>query len=408
LDEAGNHHGSVTVLRDVTAEKKAEDENFKHEKLNSISLLAGGIAHDFNNMLTAILGNLSVARMNMAADDENAKKLLAAETAALQAKSLTQQLLTFSKGGVPSLEITTIDQVVEESAQFVLRGSNVKCEVKKEKGLWAVDADKGQISQVVNNLIINADQAMPSGGTITVKLRNCILRNAEVPGLKPGKYVCIEVADQGIGIRPENMKRVFDPYFTTKDDGNGLGLASSYSIVRSHFGAIRVESEVDRGTSFYVYLPKTTKHHETLPTNQKPDTKEPDTIHKGSGRILVMDDMEAMMLVAGEILNALGYEVAFATNGEEAIEAYKKAKESGNPFDAVVFDLTVPGGMGGEEASNILIEYDPALIAIASSGYSTSNIMSDYKDSSFKTVVPKPYRIKEMSDALHQVLHQEE
>jgi len=405
LDEAGNHHGSVTVLRDVTAEKKAEDENFKHEKLNSISLLAGGIAHDFNNMLTAILGNLSVARMNMAADDENAKKLLAAETAALQAKSLTQQLLTFSKGGVPSLEITTIDQVVEESAQFVLRGSNVKCEVKKEKGLWAVDADKGQISQVVNNLIINADQAMPSGGTITVKLRNCILRNAEVPGLKPGKYVCIEVADQGIGISPENMKRVFDPYFTTKDDGNGLGLASSYSIVRSHFGAIRVESEVDRGTSFYVYLPKTTKHHETLPTNQKPDTKEPDTIHKGSGRILVMDDMEAMMLVAGEILNALGYEVAFATNGEEAIEAYKKAKESGNPFDAVVFDLTVPGGMGGEEASNILIEYDPALIAIASSGYSTSNIMSDYKDSSFKTVVPKPYRIKEMSDALHQVLH---
>jgi CheY-like chemotaxis protein len=157
-----------------------------------------------------------------------------------------------------------------------------------------------------------------------------------------------------------------------------------------------------------VYLPKTTKHHDTLPTNQKPAKKEPETIHKGSGRILVMDDMEAMMLVAGEILNVLGYEVAFATNGEEAIEAYKKAKESGDPFDAVVFDLTVPGGMGGEEASNILIEYDPELIAIASSGYSTSNIMSNYKDSAFKAAVPKPYRIKEMSDALHQVLHQEE
>jgi PAS domain S-box-containing protein len=408
LDKAGNHHGCVTVLRDITWQKKMEDENFKQEKLNSISLLAGGIAHDFNNMLTAILGNLSVARMNMAEDDKNSKKILAAETAALQARSLTQQLLTFSKGGVPSFEITTIDQVVEESAQFVLRGSNVKCEVEKEEGLWAVDADKGQISQVVNNLIINADQAMPAVGTITVKLGNCILRHAEVPALKAGEYVCIEVADQGIGIRPENMKRVFDPYFTTKDDGNGLGLASGYSIVRSHHGAIRVESEVDRGTSFYVYLPKTTKHHDTLPTNQEPAKKEPETIHKGSGRILVMDDMEAMMLVAGEILNVLGYEVAFATNGEEAIEAYKKAKESGDPFDAVVFDLTVPGGMGGEEASNILIEYDPELIAIASSGYSTSNIMSNYKDSAFKAAVPKPYRIKEMSDALHQVLHQEE
>lgn len=405
LDGAGNHHGSVTVLRDITAQKKKEDENFQQEKLHSISLLAGGIAHDFNNMLTAILGNLSVARMNMAEDDENAKKLLAAETAALQARSLTQQLLTFSKGRVPSLAITAIDRVVEESAQFVLRGSNVKCEVEKEEDLWAVYADQGQISQVVNNLIINADQAMPAGGTITVKLRNCILRHAEVPDLKAGEYVCIEVADQGIGISPENLQRVFDPYFTTKDDGNGLGLASSYSIVSSHHGAMTVESDLARGTSFYVYLPRTTKHPDSVPTKQDPPRKEPETIHKGTGRILVMDDMEAMMLVAGEILNVLGYEVAFATNGAEAIDAYKQAKESGDPFDAVVFDLTVPGGMGGEEACNILIDYDPKLIAIASSGYSTSNIMSNYQNSAFKAVVPKPYRIKEMSDVLYQVLH---
>lgn len=409
LDDEGMNHGCVTVLRDITKQKKVEEELFQNEKLNSISLLASGIAHDFNNMLTAILGNISVVRMDTNEDDKNSKKLLAAETAALQAKSLTQQLLTFSKGGAPSLEVTTIEQLVEESAQFILRGSNVKCEVRKEDSIWAIEADRGQISQVVNNLIINADQAMPSGGTITLKLKNCRLRHAEVPGLKVGEYVCIQVVDQGVGISPENMKRIFDPYFTTKDQGNGLGLASSHSIIRSHYGSMTVESELGAGTCFSVYLPKAkgTVVAEK-PKEEAATGKKAETIHKGKGRILVMDDMEAMMMVAGEILNALGYEVEFTTNGEEAIEAYKKAKESGNPFDAVVFDLTVPGGMGGEEASEILIEYDPDLIAIASSGYSTSNVMSDYENSPFSAVVPKPYRIKEMSDALHGLLNKDD
>lgn len=405
FDDEGQHHGCVTVLRNITKQKKTEEELFQNEKLNSISLLASGIAHDFNNMLAAILGNISVVRMDIDEEDKNAEKLLAAENAALQAKSLTQQLLTFSKGGAPSLELTTIDQLVEESAQFILRGSNVKCEVEKKAPLWAVDADKGQISQVVNNLIINADQAMPEGGTITLKLLNCRLRHGEVPTLKAGEYVCIQVIDRGTGISAENMKRIFDPYFTTKKEGNGLGLASSYSIIRSHHGAMTVDSEVGQGTCFSVYIPKTDKPASTVPESEsKTDKREPEKIHKGGGRILVMDDMEAMMMVAGEILNALGYEVAFSTNGEEAIEAYKKAKESGKPFDAVVFDLTVPGSMGGEEASNILIEYDPDLVAIASSGYTNSNVMSDYKNSAFKAVVPKPYRIKEMSDALNRVL----
>ncbi len=405
-DEEGQQHGCVVVMRDITQQKKTEEERFQYEKLNSISLLAGGIAHDFNNMLTAILGNISVARMNMNEQDDNAQKLLAAENAALQAKSLTQQLLNFSKGGMPSLEITTIDQVVKESAQFVLRGSNVKCLIEEQDALWSTEVDKSQISQVINNLIINADQAMPTGGIITLKLRNCRLDHAEVGSLKAGEYVCIEVADQGVGISPENMKHIFEPYYTTKVDGDGLGLASSYSIIRSHKGAITVESEPGSGTCFSVYLPTTKASSDAASVPQQASPNTPETIHKGSGRILVMDDMEAMMLVAGEILNALGYEVAFATNGEEAIGAYKQAKESGKPFDAVVFDLTVPGGMGGEEACNLLIDYDPALIAIASSGYTTSSVMSDHKNSSFKAVVPKPYRIKEMSDALHRVLNE--
>ena len=407
LDDGGERHGCVTVLRDITLHKKAEDELFKAEKLNSISLLAGGIAHDFNNMLTSILGNISMVRIELDEGHEHSTKLDAAEKAALQAKSLTQQLLTFSKGGTPILEVTSVYDMVEECAQFVLRGSNVKCEVKSDDKLWPVDADKGQISQVVNNLLINADQAMPRGGTITLRLRNLRVRHAEVPSLDSGEYVCIEVRDEGTGISPENLKRIFDPYFTTKDSGNGLGLASSYAIINSHKGTITVDSSVGHGSIFRVYLPKSTrplqaKAEAHKATEENKPSKE--TIHHGKGRILVMDDMEAMMMVAGEILTVLGYEVEYSTNGEEAVAAYKAAKDAGNPFDAVVFDLTVPGGMGGEEASNLLKEYDPGLIAIASSGYTTSNVMSDYKNSAFAAVVPKPYRIKEMSDALHNVL----
>lgn len=406
LDDEGRRHGCVTVLRDITQQKKAEDELFKAEKLSSISLLAGGIAHDFNNMLTAILGNISMVRIDLEDSDKNNTKLVAAENAALQAKSLTKQLLTFSKGGTPVLEVTTVSEMVDECAQFILRGSNVKCTVERDDDLWAVDADKGQISQVVNNLIINADQAMPEGGKIDIRMRNLRVRHAEVPALDSGDYVCIEVKDEGTGIAPENLKRIFDPYFTTKENGNGLGLASSYSIINGHKGTITADSAVGSGSAFRVYLPKSqTPIDSPKPAKKKAESGK-EKIHRGKGRILVMDDMEAMMMVAGEILTVLGYDVEYSTNGEEAIHAYKEAKDSGNPFDAVVFDLTVPGGMGGEEAADILIQYDPDLIAIASSGYTTSNVMSDYKNSAFKAVVPKPYRIKEMSDALHDVLNE--
>ncbi|HBR93839.1 MAG TPA: hypothetical protein DEA90_06705 [Opitutae bacterium] len=407
VNEDGERHGCVTILRDLSQQKKTEDELFKAEKLNSISLLAGGIAHDFNNMLSSILGNISMVRMELDDDHKHSTKLGAVEKAALQAKSLTQQLLTFSKGGAPVLEVTTVSKMVEESAQFILRGSNVKCSVEKDPDLWAVDADKGQISQVVNNLIINADQAMPNGGSINIHLRNLQVRHAEIPALPSGQYVCIEVTDNGTGISSENLKKIFDPYFTTKERGNGLGLASSYSIIHSHKGTITAESSIGNGSTFRVFLPKSPHSLQKKTEAPNTQTKEPakEKIHRGKGRILVMDDMEAMMRVAGEILSLLGYQVEYSTNGDEAIAAYKAAKEAGKPFDACVFDLTVPGGMGGEEAASILLEYDPGLVAIASSGYTTSNVMSDYKNSAFKAVVPKPYRIKEMSDTLHHLLN---
>ena len=406
FDDEGRHHGCVTVLRHITQQVEAEDELLKAEKLSSISLLAGGIAHDFNNMLTTILGNISMVRIDLDRKDKNSSRLIAAEKATLQAKSLTQQLLTFSKGGTPLLEEATISEMVDECAQFILRGSNVKCTVERDDDLWTVKADKGQISQVVNNLIINANQAMPEGGTIEIRMRNLRVLHAEVPALDSGDYVCIAVKDNGSGIAPENLERIFNPYFTTKKDGNGLGLASSYSIINRHKGTITADSTVGTGSVLRVYLPKShSPIDETKPVTTKVrDTPVRETIHRGKGRILVMDDMEAMMIVAGEILTLLGYEVEYSTDGEEAIHAYKTAKDTGNPFDAVVFDLTVPGGMGGEEAADILKQYDPKLIAIASSGYSTSNLMSDYKNSSFNAVVPKPYRIKEMGDALHNVL----
>ncbi|MEM7790041.1 MAG: response regulator [Verrucomicrobiota bacterium] len=401
LDDNSGNHGCVVVIRDVTNQKRAEDERFQSEKLRSISLLAGGIAHDFNNILTAVVGNISVARMDVDETDKVAPRLEAAEKAALQARSLTQQLLTFSKGESLALAATTIDELVEDSVLFMLRGSNVKCEIEKDDSLWAVEADQGQISQVVNNLTINADQAMPNGGVISIKLSNVQVNTNEIRSLKSGSYVCLRVKDQGTGISPDNIKRIFDPYFTTKQEGNGLGLASSYSIVQRHGGTMTVESVPGEGATFKVYLPRTTK---PVVKAKEEKVEEATEIQSGSGRILVMDDMEAMMLVAGEILKVLGYEVDFSTNGQEAIDLYKKAKEAGNPFDAVVFDLTVPGGMGGEEACKILRQYDPSLIAIASSGYTTSNVMSDYQGAGFKAVVPKPYRIKEMSAALQRIL----
>lgn len=409
FDEEGSRHGCVTVLRDITKQKIAEEELYKSENLNSVSLMTGGIAHDFNNILTSILGNISIARLRMDENEEISVKLLAAEKAALQAKSLTQQLLTFAKGGVPVKEISSIGELVEESTNFIMRGSNVSCKINRAPDLWHAEVDKGQIAQVVNNLVINADQAMPDGGSIEVILANAQLNNGEVEGLDAGDYVKIEVQDSGSGIPPDQLNKVFEPYFTTKSDGNGLGLASSFSIIKGHGGLITVESELGKGSCFRVYLPRSQNEPtpdlvEEDPVIEEPTHESDDESSSAGKRILVMDDMEDMMMVAAEILKVLGYEVECTSDGSEAIEAYKKAKESGNPFDAVVFDLTVPGGMGGEEASNILLEYDPNLKAIASSGYSTSNIMSDCSESAFSAVVPKPYRITEMADALKRVI----
>ncbi len=410
----------LIVLRDVSGRTEPEGEptreqeqelgaggageGLQNETLQSISQLAGGIAHDFNNILTAVLGNLSMVRMALGPAHGEAGKLLSAEKAALQAQGLTRQLLTFSKGGAPEIEATTLDELVRDCAEFILRGSNVRFELLNDPALWAVDADKGQISQVINNLVINADQAMPDGGVLTLGLENRNLAEEDVPGLDPGCYVCLAVRDNGTGIPPDVLERVFDPYFTTKKSGNGLGLASCLSIVQRHAGTITVDSEPGVGATFQVFLPKSKEPDAGMPVGTA-GANEEELPPKGSGRILVMDDMDGMKRVAGEILTVLGYDVCLTGDGAEAIQAYREAMEAGEPFCAVVLDLTVPGGMGGEEACWQLREYDPALVAVASSGYSTSNVMSEWKAHGFDAVVAKPYRIRDMGWVLHRLMN---
>lgn len=386
---------------DITDRKKMEAELLKAQKLESLGLLAGGIAHDFNNFLMAILGNISLARLEANSPENLSERLMAAERACLRAKDLTQQLLTFSKGGTPIRKLTSIAELIKESAEFVLRGSNARCQFSIADDLWPVEIDVGQMSQVIQNLIINADQALPDGGTITIRAQNVTLDEGNVLPLKAGRYVKISIEDQGIGIPREHLSKIFDPYFTTKQKGSGLGLSIVYSIIKKHDGHITVRSELGRGTTFTIYLPASGE----APTRETPETmKTEDASSACGGRILVMDDEDIIRDVTRHILEQLGYDVALARDGEEAIQIYQQAQQCGRPFDAVIMDLTVPGGMGGKEAIKRLRTIDPHVKAIVASGYSNDPIMAHYQAHGFDGVITKPYRIEELRQVLYRVL----
>jgi PAS domain S-box-containing protein len=375
------------------AAEKSRSEMLKIQKLESLGILAGGIAHDFNNLLAAILSNVQLVSCKLTRGMDGSADLKAVENATLKAANLTKQLLAFSKGGTPVKQTAVLSEIITETVEFVLRGSSVRCEYNFPADLWAVEIDGGQISQVIQNLVINACQAMPGGGVIKVSVSNQVVPPGNEMMLSAGNYVKVEIKDQGKGIPAEDLTRIFDPYFTTKKKGNGLGLSSCYYILKNHDGYIGVRSQVGTGSTFYFYLPALLENCISL---KKADP----LVTQGHGRILLMDDEPLIRDSVREFLESCGYQVLVAEDGWTAVGLYKQMKEALTPFDVVIMDLTIPGGMGGKEAVKHILSLDPQARVIVSSGYSNDPVMSDYQRYGFCNVVTKPYRMEELSEKI--------
>ena len=399
---AGKHNVTeiVCVAKDITKIKELEEELQKLRKLESVGLLAGGIAHDFNNLLQGVFGYISMARISVD-DREKALAVLGkAEMALNNAVSLTGQLLTFSMGGKPVKKRIALPAVIGNSVDFAMSGSRSDCRITVAKDLWQVEADQGQIGQVIQNIVINSREAMPEGGTVEISAGNVDLPPGDNPLLpEGGKFVRIAIRDSGTGISERHLSRIFEPYFTTKPKGSGLGLATSFSIVRNHGGTIDVKSEAGKGSTFSIYLPARGAGEE-LPKEPRAGAAAPGR----KGRILVMDDEELVRDVAMGLIDALGHEAECAENGEAAIEKFRQARRSGTPFDIVILDLTIRGGMGGEEAIGKLREIDPDVTAIVSTGYSDNPVVSDYRSYGFTTFLNKPYTIHSLKESLDSLL----
>ncbi|MBN1176167.1 MAG: PAS domain S-box protein [Dehalococcoidales bacterium] len=389
------------ALHDITLEAEhelLEQERLRSDKLKSISTLAGGIAHDFNNLLTGIMGNIGLAKTYAGSSEKASETLEEAEKAAMHARDLTQQLLTFARGGKPVKKTVDIAGLIKESATFALRGSAAMLELSLPDDLFPTEVDEGQINQVIHNLVINADEAMPAGGTVNIRGMNTVLKKVSALPLPRGRYVRIDIQDSGIGISKAHLQRIFEPYFTTKKKGSGLGLSSAYSIIKNHGGYILAESTKNKGTTFHIYLPASGKV-----ARIKSEPKQDNSATVG-GRVLVMDDDETIRKMLSNMLKLAGYKAEITSDGAETLEKYAQALKEGKPFDAVIMDLTIPGGMGGKEAVGKLLKIDPAARVIVSSGYATDPIMSEHKKHGFSAVISKPYSVKELEETLHSLL----
>lgn len=396
-DKNGKALHTLCSMEDITERKRMEEELFRAEKHESLGVLAGGIAHDFNNFLTAIMGNLSIISLEAEPESEIAVSVDAAEQAVSLAQRLTSQLLTFSRGDKTSIETVAVENILTDAAGFASRGSNVKCEFDIAEDLRPVDVDVDQILQVFHNIVVNAVQAMPDGGTIKISVANHRLTKDDDSPLDPGDYLLLEIQDEGKGISEENLPRIFDPYFTTKDSGTGLGLAISYSIIRKHDGVLRVQSELGVGTSFHIYLPAS--------KGEISKTPRPALVsHSGTGRVLVMDDEDLVRLTAARILSRCGYEAVEAADGKEACQLYADALKEGKRFDLALLDLTVHGGQGALDIMPELLKLDPDLKAVVSSGYPDNSVMVDYEKHGFAAAIVKPYHASELCQTVGAVL----
>lgn len=394
-DRRGSIIGAVLSLRDVTEQRRVEAELFKARNLKLLGVLAGGIAHDFNNILTGILGSLSILQLKAAG--EYLDLITEAQDACGVAKGLSHQLLTFSSGGSPVVKVMDLRNLLLRAAEFAARGSSTRCVFDLGESPLVVNIDKDQIAQVVQNLVINAVQAMPQGGEIKVRALVVTLGEHQLPPLAAGPYVRVTVEDQGTGITPENLQHIFDPYFSTKASGRGLGLSVCHSIMLKHGGLISAVSKPGSGSAFTLHFPALSAEALAVESGQP-------ALAAGSGRVLVMDDEAVVTTVSTRMLKLLGYKADFVEDGRAAVEAYRKAHESGKPYDAVILDLMIPGGMGGKEALCRLKAINPDVKALVSSGYSDHPIMSEYADYGFAGALCKPYRIAEVSEALRRIL----
>ncbi len=405
----GNLHGT---LLDITERQQIEEELLKVRKLESIGVLAGGIAHDFNNLLTVVMGNTALARRELPADHGVQHYLRFSENAANRARELTKRLLTFAKGGEPVRSATDLRTILTEVVEFVLHGSNVRCHFDIAESLWAADVDSGQIGQVFQNLVVNADQAMPDGGVIKICCRNERIGREDMGTLLAGDYIRIDISDQGHGIAREHLKRIFDPYFTTREmdstKGSGLGLAIVHSIIRKHGGGINVESAPGAGTIFTLHIParpRVTLEAAAEPVLAVPSTPSRDGGNR-SGLVLVMDDEEMVRDVARSMLEHLGFEVILAVDGAQAIDMYRRCLAEDRVPDVVLMDLTVPGGLGGEKAAAGILALDETARIIVSSGYSTDNVLEHYEEYGFCAIAGKPYQLTELSAIIDEALYQ--
>jgi PAS domain S-box-containing protein len=393
------------IVRDISDRVQSQKELEKTRNLDSIAALSGGIAHDYNNLLTAIIGNISLAQANLAPEHKAFLVLSQALNASNTAKHLTQKLIAFSKGGAADKTTASVARLVKSATEFTLSGSNVKSTYCFATDLWSVEVEESRIIQAIYNVVMNANEAMPQGGVLKIGAENKTIQEDD-GYLGAGKYVRIFFEDQGAGIPEIFLDKIFNPYFSTKNrcsrEVPGLGLSICDSIVKKHGGAVTVESKVGCGTTLHIYLPAVETQAVENASEKRTESEIPIF---GNGRILIMDDEKMIRKLAGEIITHLGYDVEFAQNGSEAVERYKNAFEAETPYDAVILDLTVRGAMGGKEAIKKLLETDPQVNAIVSSGYCTDPVIKDYEQHGFRGFIAKPYTLEELGDTLEQVLN---
>lgn len=395
-----NSWHSIGIVRDTRERKKMEQEHQKIQKLESIGILAGGIAHDFNNVLTGIYGNIQLAKIET---DKNHRAYTYIDTASKsieRATRLTRQLLTFAKGGDPVMEAVNIKQLIEETLNFSLSGSNIKAITYFPDDIWDIKADKGQVSQVLSNLIINAKQAMDDGGSMYIRIENIGPVHIGPSSETNVGHVRITIKDEGTGIPKENISKIFDPYFTTKETGNGLGLAIVYRIIRKHRGTINVDSVPGKGTRFIIDLPA----EKTNVTPEQGSKEMPLLSIPGQYRVLIMDDERSIRDLSRDLLSLCGFKTESVPNGTEAVREYKRALEEGKPYHIIIMDLTIPGGMGGREAITRILDMDPTVRAIVSSGYSTDPVMANYQKYGFKGKLIKPFNLEDLQREINRVL----